>query len=140
MPIAASTVPEDTSTEKPARAGLCEASTPMAPKAIVAMPPNSRTIRPKPADAPASLAEEQQRQAQHDVDADLGEDRERGPTGARRRIGARQPEAQRPHRRLDEEGDAEDGGAGVQQRAVLCRARCGMRWARSAMLSVPVTP
>src|SRR3954467_5847645 len=53
VPVAASTVPEDTSTEKPPRRAVsCDANVPIAPKAIVATPPHNSQSPPKPADAP----------------------------------------------------------------------------------------
>ena len=61
MPIAASSVPDETSTEQPAsRPSPCEASTPSMPKAIVAMPPATRSSAPRPAEcaAPAPKASE----------------------------------------------------------------------------------
>ena len=49
IPVAASTVPDDTSTEKAARRAVsCEAKVPIAPNAIVANPPINSQVLPKP--------------------------------------------------------------------------------------------
>ena len=142
MPIAASSVPDETRTLKPASRGH-GLRREHAERAEGDASPCRRTAAsapPKPGRAAGLRAEQQQRQAQHDIDADLAEDREeRGDRGRRGRIGGRQPEAQRPHAGLDEEGDAEDGRAGFEQRRSSAGTR-GMRRARSAMFSVPVTP
>ena len=48
----------------------------MTPKATVAMPPKSSQSPPNRADAPGLLAEQEQPEPQHDIDADLGQDGE----------------------------------------------------------------
>ena len=61
VPIAASSVPDETSTLKPASRGrLCEASTPMVPKAIVAMPPTQQPVAAEPGERAGLGAEQQQ--------------------------------------------------------------------------------
>ncbi len=71
----------------------------------------------------AGLAAEQQRpQAQQRVDAHLGHDGEQSAHGRRGgAVGGHQPEVERPHGGLDEEGRGEDGRRGVQQAAVGVR-------------------
>ena len=74
----------------------------------------------EPGRGPRRVAEEQQPEPQHGVDADLAQDGEdRRGRAAGRGVGGRQPEAQGPHPRLDQEGDAQDGGTRLQQRPVL---------------------
>src|SRR5690606_35772000 len=66
------------------------------------------------------IAEQQQPQPENGIDAHLAENGQDGRHGrAGGGIGVGQPEAQRPHRGLDQEGDTEDGGAGLQQGAIL---------------------
>ncbi|MCY1228581.1 hypothetical protein D9M72_409050 [compost metagenome] len=69
-------------------------------------------------------AEDQQRKPEDDINADLGQDREDG--GDRRcrgRIGCRQPEAQRPHAGLHQEGDTEHARSDLNHLAVIRRER-----------------
>ena len=64
MPVAASTVPLETSTEQAViRPSPCEASTPSMPKATVASPPAIRSSAPRPAEwvAPAPKASQETR-------------------------------------------------------------------------------
>jgi hypothetical protein len=63
-----------------------------------------------------SNAEEKQPRAQNNVHPDFGHDREQGRNRrSHDRIGGGQPEAERPHPRLDEERDPEDCRTGLQQ-------------------------
>ena len=87
---------------------------------MVSSPPKNSQAPPNPAESPAALAEHQQPQPEHGVDADLAQDRDDGGgSGAGRGIGGGQPEAQGPHPGLDQEGDAQDRGPGLHQCPVL---------------------
>ena len=108
----------------PARRGrFCVASTAMEPKAIVSRPPASNAVPPNPAEAPASPPNSSSRRAAR-IDAHLAEDGEDCcRRGTRRRIGAGQPEAERPHRRFGEEGDAEHRGRLPAEPVFGCHGR-----------------
>ncbi len=69
----------------------------------------------------AGLGAEQQRpQPQHHVDAHLGHEREHGAHGSGGcAVGRHQPEVQRPHGCLGQEGNAQDGSGRMQQPAVV---------------------
>jgi len=71
------------------------------------------------------VSEQQRPAAQQDIEADLAEDGENRSDGGRcRRIGAEQPEAHWPHRRLHEEGHGKDRRTDFEQDPVLA-GECG---------------
>ncbi len=66
------------------------------------------------------VAQQQHRKSEDHIDADLAHDRKHRAHGRRGRcVGRRQPERKRPHAGFDEERDAKDGGAGLEQEPVV---------------------
>ncbi len=102
------------------------------------MPPRRRISAAETTDGP--LAEQQHRQAQDDVNANLTQDREHAGDGRRgRTVGGGQPEAERPHADLMRKATPSTA-APASIRINRSASMSGMRKARSAMLSVPAVP